>query len=156
IPFGEFPELAAKGLKQTGSDNYGGPVVTASGLLFIGATNFDRKFHAYDKLSGKLLWGAALPAAGDAAPAVYPVAGRGRVGIVRGEGAGGGKEGSPEGKKQRGFGAGRAKAETPSTRVHSLLPSGGAPVFPGGGRPPQFGSSMRQRASERSQPGAPL
>jgi len=42
IPFGEYPELVAKGMKNTGSDNYGGPVVTASGLLFIGATNFDK------------------------------------------------------------------------------------------------------------------
>ena len=49
IPFGEYPELAAKGLKNTGSDNYGGPVATAAGLLFIGATNFDQKFHVYDK-----------------------------------------------------------------------------------------------------------
>ncbi|PYR01919.1 MAG: pyrrolo-quinoline quinone, partial [Acidobacteria bacterium] len=48
VPFGEFPELAAAGLPNTGSDNYGGPVVTGGGLLFIGATNFDRKFHAYD------------------------------------------------------------------------------------------------------------
>ena len=71
IPFGEFPELAAKGLKNTGSDNYGGPVVTAGGLLFIGATNFDRKFHAYDKLTGKLLWETTLPAAGNATPSTY-------------------------------------------------------------------------------------
>ena len=71
IPFGEFPELAAKGLKNTGSDNYGGPVVTAGGLLFIGATNFDKKFHAFDKLTGKLLWETTLPAAGNATPSVY-------------------------------------------------------------------------------------
>ena len=49
IPFGEYPELVAKGIKDTGSDNYGGPVVTASGLLFIGATNFDKKFRAFDR-----------------------------------------------------------------------------------------------------------
>ena len=71
IPFGEFPELAAKGLKNTGSDNYGGPVVTAGGLLFIGATNFDKKFRAYDKLTGKLLWETTLPAAGNATPSIY-------------------------------------------------------------------------------------
>ena len=53
IPFGEIPGLAAKGLKNTGSDNYGGPVVTASGLLFIAATNFDKKFRAFDKLTGQ-------------------------------------------------------------------------------------------------------
>ena len=39
-------------MKDTGTDNYGGPVVTASGLLFIGATSFDKKFHAFDKLTG--------------------------------------------------------------------------------------------------------
>ena len=76
IPFGEFPDLAAKGLTNTGSDNYGGPVVTAGGLLFIGATNFDKKFHAYDKLTGKLLWETTLPAAGNATPSVYQLNGR--------------------------------------------------------------------------------
>jgi quinoprotein glucose dehydrogenase len=93
IPFGEFPELAAKGLKNTGSDNYGGPVVTASGLLFIGATNFDRKFHAYDKLTGKLLWEAELPAAGNATPSIYEIGGKEYVVIV----CGGGKNGAPSG-----------------------------------------------------------
>jgi quinoprotein glucose dehydrogenase len=56
IPLGEYPDLAAKGMKNTGTENYGGPIVTAGGLVFIGATNFDRKFHAFDKKSGKLLW----------------------------------------------------------------------------------------------------
>ncbi len=93
IPFGEFPDLAAKGLKNTGSDNYGGPVVTASGLLFIGATNFDKKFHAYDKLTGKLLWEAELPAAGNATPSVYEINGREFVAIA----CGGGKNGAPSG-----------------------------------------------------------
>lgn len=93
IPFGEFPELAAKGQTNTGSDNYGGPVVTASGLLFIGATNFDRKFHAYDKLTGKLLWEATLPAAGNATPSIYEVNGREYIVIA----CGGGKNGAPSG-----------------------------------------------------------
>jgi len=93
IPFGEFPELAAKGLTNTGSDNYGGPLVTASGLLFIGATNFDKKFHAYDKLTGKLLWETTLPAAGNATPSVYQINGREYVVIV----CGGGKNGAPSG-----------------------------------------------------------
>jgi quinoprotein glucose dehydrogenase len=93
IPFGEFPELAAKGLRNTGSDNYGGPVVTASGLVFIGATNFDRKFHAYDKATGKLLWEATLPAAGNATPSIYSIGGREYVAIV----CGGGKNGAPSG-----------------------------------------------------------
>ena len=88
IPFGEYPELAAKGLTNTGTENYGGPIVTAGGLLFIGATNFDRKFRAYDKTNGKLLWQATLPFSGNATPATYEVNGRQFVVI----GAGGGKD----------------------------------------------------------------
>jgi quinoprotein glucose dehydrogenase len=93
IPFGEFPELAAQGMRNTGSENYGGPLVTGGGLLLIGATNHDRKFHAYDKASGKLLWEATLPAAGNATPATYEISGRQFVVI----GAGGGKSGAPSG-----------------------------------------------------------
>jgi quinoprotein glucose dehydrogenase len=93
IPFGEFPELAARGLRNTGSDNYGGPLVTAGGLVFIGATNFDRKFHAYDKLTGTLVWETTLPAAGNATPATYTINGRQYVVIV----CGGGKNGAPSG-----------------------------------------------------------
>jgi len=68
IPFGEYPELVAKGIRDTGSENYGGPVVTAGGLVFIGATDRDSKFHAFDKATGKLLWQTTLPAAGNATP----------------------------------------------------------------------------------------
>ncbi|MFN7994082.1 MAG: PQQ-binding-like beta-propeller repeat protein [Bryobacteraceae bacterium] len=93
IPFGEYPELAEKGMRNTGSENYGGPVVTTGGLLFIGATNRDRKFHVFDKATGKLLWETTLPAAGNATPAVYEVNGREFVVIA----AGGGKFGSPSG-----------------------------------------------------------
>ncbi|MBM3813358.1 MAG: c-type cytochrome [Acidimicrobiia bacterium] len=93
IPFGEFPELAAKGMKNTGTENYGGPVVTAGGLLFIGATNHDRKFRAYDKTTGELLWETLLPASGNATPAVYEVKGRQYVVIA----AGGGKSGAASG-----------------------------------------------------------
>jgi len=93
IPFGEYPELVAKGIKDTGSDNYGGPVVTASGLLFIGATSFDKKFRAFDKLTGKLLWETVLPAAGNATPSVYEIAGREFIVIV----CGGGKNGAASG-----------------------------------------------------------
>ncbi|MCS6951881.1 MAG: PQQ-binding-like beta-propeller repeat protein [Bryobacteraceae bacterium] len=93
IPLGEIPELAAKGYRNTGSENYGGPVVTAGGLLFIGATNHDRKFRAFDKHTGELLWETTLPAAGNATPAVYEVNGRQFVVIA----AGGGKWGLPSG-----------------------------------------------------------
>jgi quinoprotein glucose dehydrogenase len=93
IPFGEYPELVAKGITNTGSDNYGGPVVTRSGLLFIGATNFDKKFRAFDKLTGKLLWETVLPAAGNATPSVYELDGKEYVVIV----CGGGKNDAPSG-----------------------------------------------------------
>jgi quinoprotein glucose dehydrogenase len=76
VPFGEYPALAAQGLTNTGSDNYGGPVVTANGLLFIGATTYDKKLRAFDKTTGKLLWEALLPASGNATPSLYMVNGR--------------------------------------------------------------------------------
>ncbi len=76
IPLGEYRELAAAGLANTGCENYGGPVVTAGGLVFIGATNYDNKFRAFDKTTGELLWETTLPAAGNATPAVYEVNGR--------------------------------------------------------------------------------
>jgi len=85
--------LAAQGLGQTGTENYGGPVATAGGLLFIAATNHDRKFHAFDKTTGKLLWETTLPAAGNATPALYEIGGREYVVIV----CGGGKNDAPSG-----------------------------------------------------------
>jgi quinoprotein glucose dehydrogenase len=88
VPLGEYPELAAKGMKNTGSENYGGPIVTAGGLLFIGATNYDRKFRAFDKSTGELLWETTLPFSGNATPITYEVDGRQYVVIA----AGGGKD----------------------------------------------------------------
>ncbi len=93
IPFGEYPALVAQGVRNTGSENYGGPVVTAGGLLFIGATNHDRLFRAYDKSTGKVLWQTELSAGGNATPAVYEVNGRQFVVIA----AGGGKSGARSG-----------------------------------------------------------
>src|SRR6185503_12305075 len=90
VPLGEMP---GSGLQNTGSENYGGPVVTASGLLFIGATNYDQAFRAFEARTGKLLWQATLPAAGNATPAIYAVDGRQYVVIA----AGGGKWGAPSG-----------------------------------------------------------
>lgn len=76
IPLGYYPSLAAKGFKNTGTENYGGPVVTASGLLFIGATIFDHTLRAFDARTGKLLWSGNLPFAGVATPATYMAHGR--------------------------------------------------------------------------------
>ena len=89
IPLGEYPELAAKGLTNTGTENYGGPIVTAGGLVFIGATNFDRKFRAFDKATGALLWETTLPFSGNGTPATYEVDGRQYVAIAAGGGKGG-------------------------------------------------------------------
>jgi quinoprotein glucose dehydrogenase len=95
IPLGEYPELAARGMKNTGTENYGGPVVTAGGLVFIGATNFDRKFRAFDKRTGQLLWETNLPFSGNATPATFEVDGRQFVVIAAGGGKG--RQGSPSG-----------------------------------------------------------
>ena len=76
VPLGEYPELAAKGMKDTGSENYGGPIVTAGGLVIIGATIYDRKIRAYNSETGGLLWEADLPFAGVATPATYMVDGK--------------------------------------------------------------------------------
>ena len=86
IPFGEYPELEAKGIHNTGSDNYGGPVVTAGGLLFIGASVFDQKFHAYDSRTGELLWETELPYSGLATPSTYSINGKQYVVIAAGGG----------------------------------------------------------------------
>ena len=88
INLGEYPELASKGLKNTGSENYGGPVVTAGGLVFIAATNYDKKIRAFDKATGQLLWEATLPYAGNDTPATYAINGRQFLVIA----AGGGKD----------------------------------------------------------------
>jgi quinoprotein glucose dehydrogenase len=76
VPLGEYPELAAAGMRDTGSENYGGPILTASGLLFIGATVFDHELRAFDARTGKLLWHVELPFAGCATPATYMANGR--------------------------------------------------------------------------------
>jgi quinoprotein glucose dehydrogenase len=76
LPLGQYPELASQGLADTGSENYGGPIVTAGGLLFIGATIFDHKLRAFDSASGALLWQVNLPFAGTATPATYMIDGK--------------------------------------------------------------------------------
>ena len=114
IPLGEYPELAARGMKNTGTENYGGPVVTAGGLLFIAATNYDKKFRAFNKSTGELLWETTLPFAGNATPATYAVNGRQYVVIA----AGGGKD-----PKSLSGGVGRSKvAWVPRSLLAPLLP----------------------------------
>ncbi|MEX0928857.1 MAG: PQQ-binding-like beta-propeller repeat protein [Balneolales bacterium] len=92
VPLGEFEELTARGIPKTGTENYGGPAITAGGLLFIGASQ-DEKFRAFDKDTGEVLWETTLPAGGYATPSVYEVGGRQYVVIA----AGGGKMGTGSG-----------------------------------------------------------
>ncbi len=92
VTLGEWPELAAKGVPPTGTENYGGSVVTAGGLVFIAASR-DEHLRAFDRKSGKELWKAKLPAAGYATPATYSVNGRQYIVIA----CGGGKIGTKSG-----------------------------------------------------------
>lgn len=87
VPLGTYPALEAKGLPPTGTFNIGGPLVTAGGLVFIGAA-MDERFHAFDKSTGKLLWEFQMEAGGYATPATYEINGRQYVIIAAG---GGGK-----------------------------------------------------------------
>lgn len=91
VTLGEYPEFKEKGI-ITGTENYGGPVVTAGGLVFIGATRDDR-FRVFDKKTGALLWEYKLPASGFATPAVYEANGKQFIVIA----CGGGKLGTKSG-----------------------------------------------------------
>ena len=98
VPVGEYPELTKKGIPVTGTEGYGGPLVTKGGLVFIAASK-DGKFRAFDKKSGKLLWEAQLPVPGFATPATYFVNGKQYVVIA----CGGGKIGSKSGDEYVAF-----------------------------------------------------
>jgi quinoprotein glucose dehydrogenase len=92
VPLGEYDELTERGIPVTGTENYGGPVVTAGGVLFIGATA-DETFRAFDKDTGEILWEHELPFGGNATPSTYMVSGTQYVVIS----AGGGKSNRPAG-----------------------------------------------------------
>jgi quinoprotein glucose dehydrogenase len=96
--FGEVPELEAKGITDTGSDSYGGPVITASGLLFIAGTK-DGKFRVYNKKDGNLLWETVLPAPAFATPSTYSVNGKQYIVLA----CGGTKLGAPKGESYVAF-----------------------------------------------------
>jgi quinoprotein glucose dehydrogenase len=93
VPLGEHEELTAQGVKQTGTENFGGAIVTAGGLVFCAGTR-DAKLRAFDAGTGLELWAARLPFAGTAPPATYEVNGRQFVVVAA---TGGGKLGTPVG-----------------------------------------------------------
>ncbi len=84
VPLGKYPALASRGITDTGSENYGGPIVTAGGLVFIAATSYDNMFRAFDKDTGKLVWQASLPFPGNATPISYEADGRQFIVIAAG------------------------------------------------------------------------
>ena len=100
IPLGSYPELTAKGVTQTGTETFGGTIVTAGGLVFIAGTK-DEKLHAFDKLTGKLLWEYKLPFGGYATPSTYMVNGKQYLVIACG---GGGKMRTKSGSSYLVFG----------------------------------------------------
>jgi quinoprotein glucose dehydrogenase len=83
VPLGEYPQLVAKGIRNTGSLNFGGAVATAGGVIFVAATA-DEKIRAFEKHSGKVLWEHQLPAGGYATPSLYMIDGRQFVTIAAG------------------------------------------------------------------------
>ncbi len=93
VPLGEFSELTRQGVSPTGTENFGGTIVTAGGLVFVGGSK-DEMFRAFDKNTGKILWQTKLPAGGYATPATYMVNGRQYVVIAA---CGGGKPGTKSG-----------------------------------------------------------
>jgi quinoprotein glucose dehydrogenase len=93
VPLGEYPELTQKGIPVTGTQNFGGSLVTAGGLLFIGGSK-DEKFRAFDKDTGEILWETILPAGGYATPATYQINGKQFVVVAAG---GGGRNATKKG-----------------------------------------------------------
>jgi quinoprotein glucose dehydrogenase len=98
VPLGEFDALTQRGIPITGTENYGGPVITAGGLLFVAATK-DEKFRAFDAKTGKVVWETKLPAGGYATPSTYMVNGKQYIVIA----CGGGKMGTPSGDQYVAF-----------------------------------------------------
>lgn len=95
VPLGTYPELEKRGHPPTGTFNIGGPVVTAGGLVFIGAT-MDERIRAFDKDTGELLWEFQLNAGAYATPATFEINGRQFLLVAAG---GGGKPGTASGNR---------------------------------------------------------
>jgi quinoprotein glucose dehydrogenase len=98
VPLGEHKELSKKGIPKTGTENYGGPVVTAGGIIFIGASK-DEYFRIFDKDTGAELWKYKLPAGAYATPSTYMVDDKQYVVVA----CGGGKMGTPSGNSYIAF-----------------------------------------------------
>jgi quinoprotein glucose dehydrogenase len=111
VPLGEYPQLVAKGIRHTGSLNFGGAVATAGGLIFVAATA-DEKIRAFEKHSGRVLWEHQLPAGGYATPSVYMIGGRQFVAIAAG---GSGKNATKSGDSMVVFALPEERSPAPTT-----------------------------------------
>jgi quinoprotein glucose dehydrogenase len=93
VPLGEYAELTKRGIPKTGTENFGGPIVTAGGLVFCGGTR-DIQIRAFDSATGEELWSSPLPFGGFAPPSTYQAGGKQYVLIPA---TGGGKLDTPQG-----------------------------------------------------------
>src|SRR3954451_9910593 len=121
VPLGEYPELAAKGIHNTGTMNFGGAVATAGGIVFVAATA-DEKIRAFESHSGRELWEYQLPAGGYATPSVYVINGKQYVVIATG---GGGKNATKSGDSIIAFGLPDERQEPPSANANSQATDSG-------------------------------
>ena len=106
VPLGDYAELDKNGKSPTGTENYGGAIITAGGLLFIAATR-DAKFRAINPSNGKTVWETTLPASGFATPCTYMADGKQYIVIA----AGGGKLGTPSSDTYIAFDLGNLKSD---------------------------------------------
>ncbi|MCA9134874.1 MAG: c-type cytochrome, partial [Planctomycetales bacterium] len=127
VPLGEYPELVAKGIRNTGALSFGGAVATAGGLIFIAGTP-DEKIRAFEKHSGRLLWEYKLPAGGYATPSTYMVDGRQYLVIAAG---GGGKNGTKSGDSVIAFALAEPDQATPTDPTSGASESPWIELFDG-------------------------
>jgi quinoprotein glucose dehydrogenase len=119
VPLGEYPELVKKGIRNTGTLNFGGAVATAGGVIFIAATA-DEKIRAFEKASGRLLWEHQLPAGGYATPSIYMIDGRQYIAIAAG---GSGKNATKSGDSIIAFALPQDRPQTAPTTASSPAPA---------------------------------
>jgi quinoprotein glucose dehydrogenase len=127
VPLGEYPELVKKGIRNTGTLNFGGAVATAGGVIFVAATA-DEKIRAFEKSSGRVLWEHQLPAGGYATPSIYMIDGRQYVVIAAG---GSGKNATKSGDSIIAFALPQDGAATAPARTAAASSSGWIDLFDG-------------------------
>lgn len=127
VPLGEYPELVAKGIRNTGSLSFGGAVATAGGLIFVAGTP-DEKIRAFEKHSGRLLWEYKLPVGAYATPSTYMIDGQQYLAIAAG---GGGKNGTKSGDSVIAFALPDLKDDAPKQQTADASKDGWIDLFNG-------------------------